>query len=100
MAAFRPVLVAGVDTFLVGRTLDAYHQAGRLLNEVNSNGFIPGEAAAAILSLGPGGCLEASGLCAEALGYGCEPAPILSEEPLRADGLREAINNAFQRSVN
>lgn len=87
-------VVAGVDSLLVGRTLDAYHEAGRLLTEANSNGFIPGEAAAAVL-VGPSSSPGSRVMC-RGLGYGSEPAPILSEEPLRADGLREAILNAFQ----
>ena len=35
-------------------------------------------------------------LSCRGIGYGSEPAPILSEEPLRADGLREAIINALR----
>ena len=87
-------VIAGVDSLLVGLTLDAYHKAGRLLTEVNSNGFIPGEAAAAVL-VGPTNSPEPRLTC-RGLGYGSEPAPILSEEPLRADGLRGAIIDAFQ----
>jgi 3-oxoacyl-[acyl-carrier-protein] synthase I len=87
-------VVAGVDSLLVGLTLNAYNKAGRLLTEANSNGFIPGEAAASVL-VGPSS-VPGPRLTCRGLGYGSEPAPILSEEPLRADGLREAIINAFQ----
>ncbi len=46
-AAF--VLVAGVDSFVSGPTLAAYEARERLLTSQNSNGFIPGEGAAAVL---------------------------------------------------
>src|SRR2546430_6516875 len=47
-------LVAGVDSFLVAGTLATYEERSRLLTSQNSNGFIPGEAGAAIL-VGPAG---------------------------------------------
>jgi 3-oxoacyl-[acyl-carrier-protein] synthase-1 len=88
-------LIAGVDSFLVGLTLSAYHKAGRLKTEANSNGFIPGEAGTAVL-VGSSRVSSGPGLTCKGLGYGSEPAPVLSEEPLRADGLKEAITNAFK----
>src|SRR5262245_53814761 len=45
-------LVVGVDTFLVAATLAHFEERNRLLTSTNSDGFIPGEAGAAIL-LGP-----------------------------------------------
>jgi 3-oxoacyl-[acyl-carrier-protein] synthase-1 len=42
-------VVAGVDTFLTAGTLRAYEERMRLLIEKHSNGFIPGEAGAAVL---------------------------------------------------
>src|SRR5437879_11157536 len=42
-------LIAGVDSFLVAGTLAAYEDKNRLLTSQNSNGFIPGEAGAAVL---------------------------------------------------
>src|SRR5436190_1082639 len=45
-------IIAGVDSFLVAGTLAAYEEKNRLLTSQNSNGFIPGEAGAAIL-VGP-----------------------------------------------
>jgi 3-oxoacyl-[acyl-carrier-protein] synthase-1 len=85
-------LVAGVDSCLVSRTLDAYHRGHRLLSAENSDGFIPGEAAAAAL-VGPegsGGVLRCTGV-----GYGLEPAPLGSGEPTRADGMVQAFRAAL-----
>src|SRR3989442_2806361 len=42
-------LIAGVDSLLVGSTLAAFEKKKRLLTSQNSNGFIPGEAGAAVL---------------------------------------------------
>ena len=86
---FPRCLVAGVDSFLVWPTLAAYEAKYRLLTGANSNGFIPGEAGAAVL-LGPAGAVAQSELCCLAIGFGREKASIDSEEPLRADGLVEA----------
>jgi 3-oxoacyl-[acyl-carrier-protein] synthase I len=87
-------VVAGVDSLFVNATLAAYHSAGRLLTGSNSNGFIPGEAAAAVLvgqhSKSSGGHLACTGA-----GYGSEPASVLSDRPMRADGLRNAIASAL-----
>jgi 3-oxoacyl-[acyl-carrier-protein] synthase-1 len=87
-------LIAGVDSLLVSSTLSAFHEAGRLKTGLNSNGFIPGEAGAAVY-LGPIGS-STPWLACVGLGYGTERATILSEEPLRGDGLKEAITNAMK----
>jgi 3-oxoacyl-[acyl-carrier-protein] synthase I len=87
------VIVAGVDSFLIGATLRAFDEASRLLTPANSNGFVPGEAAAAVLlSTVPAGGPAAPVLTG--LGFAREAATILSEEPLRADGLSTAIAGA------
>lgn len=87
-------VVAGVDTFLVGPTLAAYEERMRLLTTENSNGFIPGEAGAAIL-LAPALPGRPVSLQVQGVGLGREKATIEAEEPLRADGLVEAIKNAL-----
>lgn len=92
---FDHCVLAGVDSLFVGLTLNAYYAAGRVKTGKNSNGFIPGEAAAAVL-LGPGS--SASRLLCRGIGFGREPATIRSEEPLRADGLREALLAAMESS--
>lgn len=85
-------IVAGVDTYLMAETLRAFDNGSRLLTPANSNGFIPGEAGAAILI---GGGHEGTGLAIRSLGLGVEPATIESDEPLRADGLTAAYRQAL-----
>nr|MDQ2695983.1 hypothetical protein [Pseudomonadota bacterium] len=88
------VVVAGVDSLLVGPTLNAFEERERLLTSNNSNGFIPGEAAAAILVQGPQRREEPQLLC-RGLGFGTEQATVEAELPLRADGLVQAIRAAL-----
>jgi 3-oxoacyl-[acyl-carrier-protein] synthase-1 len=87
-------IIAGTDSFLVAATLAAYEKADRLLTSQNSNGFIPGEAGAAVLIGAPGRSSEPELLCL-GLGAGQEKATIGSEEPFRADGLVKAFQSAF-----
>ena len=84
-------IIAGADTFLIASTLAAYEEKQRLLTSQNSNGFIPGEAGAAVL-VGP---QAASDLVCLGIGTGEESATIGSEEPLRADGMVQAFKAAF-----
>ena len=46
---FPTVIIAGVDSLLVGHTLKIYEEQEHILTSQNSNGFIPGEAAVSIL---------------------------------------------------
>jgi 3-oxoacyl-[acyl-carrier-protein] synthase I len=90
----QQVLIAAVDSYIRWPTLVHYQAAERLLNPFNSNGFLPGEAAAAVLT-GPstGGGLECLGV-----GQGFEAAHIDSGQPLRAEGLTQAIQQALQEA--
>lgn len=87
-------LIAGVDSYLLAPTLAAFEDRQRLLTSQNSNGFIPGEAGCALLvgkvPTTPGGALICYGA-----GSGHEQATIDSEQPLRADGLVQAVQAAF-----
>ncbi len=84
-------IVAGVDSLLVRATLEAYQAIRLLQTATNSDGFIPGQAAAALL-VGP----AAEGrLVLEGLGYGSEPAAVNSDQPLRADGMVQAFTAAL-----
>ncbi len=93
-APHRHVIVAGVDTLLVGGTLTAYDERDRLLSGRNSNGFIPGEAGAAVL-LTRADRVAGDALVCTGLGFARETATIEAEEPLRADGLAAAIKGAL-----
>lgn len=86
------VLVAAADSLLNWPTMGHYEKHRRLLTSQNSNGFMPGEGAGALLvtkAEGTAGELVCSGL-----GFGREPAHLDSEAPLRADGLAKAIKGA------
>jgi len=86
------VLVVAADSLLTWHTLSHYERRGRLIPPTNSNGFMPGEGAGALL-LGPaaaGPQLRCTGI-----GFGVEAAHVESDEPLRADGLAQAIKAAM-----
>lgn len=88
------VLVAACDSLLVAASLKDLEARERLLTSQNSNGFIPGEGAAAMLV----GGLSATGhgqLACHGLGFAVEKAHIDSEEPLRAEGLAAAIRQSL-----
>jgi 3-oxoacyl-[acyl-carrier-protein] synthase-1 len=87
-------IIAGTDTLLVAQTLAAYEEKNRLLTSQNSNGFIPGEAGAAILVSKPRNNGQPELLCL-GIGHGTEKAGIDTEEPLRGDGLVQAFKSAF-----
>lgn len=89
------VLIAATDSLLAGPTLAHYERCDRLVTSRNSNGFIPGEAAAAlVVQLTDGaGQLTCSGI-----GLGQEVAHVLAELPLRAEGLCQAIRAALDES--
>jgi 3-oxoacyl-[acyl-carrier-protein] synthase-1 len=86
-------IVAASDTLLVGPTISGFLERKRLLTADNSNGFIPGEAAAAVL-VRPGRNAPGELACI-GVGFGTETATIESDEPLRAAGLTDAIKKAL-----
>jgi len=95
----RPAaIVAGVDTYLVAPTLTHLHAQRRLLTADNSDGFIPGEAAAAVVitTEAAAGPPDKPRLRFIGAGYGTEPAPLGSDKPFRADGMVEALRKAFE----
>ena len=93
----RQVLIAAVDSLLGKGTLTKLERSNRLLTSLCTNGFIPGEAASAVLVAGP----EAVGngpVVVRGLGIAREDAHIESGKPLRAEGIcaatREALDEA------
>ena len=90
--AARRVLIAAVDSLLSWSTLSHYDRQARLLTQENSNGFMPGEGAGALLVGDPSRQTE---LLCTGLGFAKEKAHIDSEKPLRAEGLSMAIREAL-----
>lgn len=89
-------VVAGVDSLLRAELLREYHADRRLLTAKNHDGFIPGEAAAAVLLAAPGvgsGTLRWMGI-----GRGREPSALDPNRPLRAQGMTDACREAFTRA--
>jgi len=91
----RRVAIAAVDSLLDWPTLSHYDGHARLLTAENSNGFMPGEGAGAVLVGQPSGAVE---LLCSGIGFAIEPASIGSEEPLRAEGLANAIRSALNEA--
>jgi 3-oxoacyl-[acyl-carrier-protein] synthase I len=89
----QSVVIAAADSLLSWPTLQAYERDSRLLSSGNSNGFMPGEGAGALLvARRP----RASGtLWISGLGFARESSTISSEEPVRADGLVAAIRRSL-----
>lgn len=85
------VLVAGTDSYLSAQSLFWFEGNRRLLTTRNSDGFIPGEGAAAIIATRPQAS-EDPQLVMIGLGFGVEEANVESEQPLRADGLFQAVS--------
>jgi len=90
----RGCVIAAVDTLLVGSTLADYEKRRRLLTASNSDGFLPGEAGAAVLVSSPGDGRTAELRCL-GVGYGVEEATIESGLPFRADGMTQAFGAAI-----
>ncbi|RWX65507.1 3-oxoacyl-ACP synthase [Mesorhizobium sp. M4B.F.Ca.ET.089.01.1.1] len=89
------VIIVGVDSYLTSQTVNHYLARGRLLTPANSNGFIPGEAAAAILCALTGGAMRLTGI-----GMAREKAHIYNEMdiPFRGDAMTIAYKEAFAGS--
>ncbi|AJD45433.1 3-oxoacyl-ACP synthase [Rhizobium sp. SEMIA 4085] len=90
------VMIAGVDSYLTVEAIAYYLANARLLTPSNPNGFIPGEAAAAVL------CMRSqnSGLRLFGVGLAREQAFIYNAEdlPLRGDGMTSAYRAALQET--
>lgn len=96
-----PVIILGVDSYLTAQSIAHYLGAGRILAPGNANGFIPGEAAAAVLcSQTPGSNLVVAGI-----GLAREDAFVYNrldkdklDLPLRADGMERAYSIALSEA--
>lgn len=89
------VLIVATDSLVTRHTITHYEQEDRLVTSSNSNGFIPGEGACALLISKPTGQRE---LICRGIGFGMEAAHINSGAPLRGDGLVHAHIAALTES--
>lgn len=89
----RQVIVAGVDSLIDRDALEAFEQRRRLLTPLNFNGFLPGEAGAAVLI----GETDLAGDALRVLGWGqaVEHATIESTQAMRAEALTQAAREAL-----
>lgn len=89
----RYVLVIAVDSLLQQQQINHYDAMNRLLTNDNTDGFIPGEAAVALLLT-----QEHSAVTTEIIGvgFGDEPGTIESDKPLTAQGLTQAVNQCAE----
>ncbi|MBP2234799.1 3-oxoacyl-[acyl-carrier-protein] synthase-1 [Sinorhizobium kostiense] len=90
------VMIAGVDSYLTAGAVTHYLADNRLLTPDNPNGFIPGEAAAAVLCT----CSRNRGLRLFGLGLAREKASIYNpaDIPLRGDGMTSAYLAALNEA--
>ena len=91
----KHVLLVATDSLLSGAAIAHYEADRRLLTSENSDGFIPGEAAAAVLLQEATAEPEPRLVCT-GIGFGMEQATIDSDTPLRAEGLTLAITEALR----
>ncbi|MFK8031236.1 MAG: hypothetical protein AB8G18_13455 [Gammaproteobacteria bacterium] len=96
------VLIVAVDSLLNNAALSYFLHGERipgcrLLTDKNSDGFIPGEAAAAMLLEKPAEKPVPQLLC-DGLGRGSEPAPIDTGKVTRADGMVTAVKQAVSEA--
>ncbi|UXH80623.1 hypothetical protein [Roseateles amylovorans] len=95
----RAALVLGADTLLESADIGQYLRAQRLLVGENSDGFIPGEAAATLL-LRPQLPAPVGQTRLHVLGWGAgqEPGRSDGSVPTRSVGLTDALRAAMERS--
>lgn len=87
-------IVAGAESMMSARTLLRLAENRRLLTEDNSDGVIPGEAAACVLLSS-----RKQGLATiRGMGFATEPSRLDNEVPLRAEGLVAATRAALEEA--
>ncbi|MEO8152578.1 MAG: hypothetical protein ABI605_05865 [Rhizobacter sp.] len=91
--AVQRVLMVAADSFVMWPTLNYYERENRLLTAENSDGFMPGEGAGALL-VGRSSGVADELVCA-GIGFAREAATLDSGQPLRGDGLTQAMNKAL-----
>jgi 3-oxoacyl-[acyl-carrier-protein] synthase I len=93
----RLQILVGVESFIRQLIVDHYVDRNRLLCSVNTSGFIPGEAATAVL-VAPTGSSRRSELAITGMGIGHEPSLDGGgkEQALTGDGLTQAMRAALE----
>jgi 3-oxoacyl-[acyl-carrier-protein] synthase I len=92
----QQVLLVGADSLLDAATIGALLQQQRLLCPSNSDGFLPGEAAAAVLLCAETGTSHA--LLVAGAGQGQETGRPDGSAPSRAEGLTNAMREALAQA--
>ena len=91
-------IVCGVDSYINASSIFWLDQTGRLKHETNSDGVMPGEAAAAIYVTGQPVSGEKAGTEVVGLGFGFEEASVLTDEPLLGRGFwRKPVGRPWPR---
>lgn len=91
----RVCIVCGVDSYMNAPSLLWLDQSSRLKTVDNSDGVIPGEAAAAVLVRSQVAPRSPCAVRVAGLGFSHETAGILSEEPVLGLGLTQATRAAL-----
>ncbi|MEM9453698.1 MAG: beta-ketoacyl synthase N-terminal-like domain-containing protein [Myxococcota bacterium] len=94
--SLRACVVCGVDSFLSMATLQHFDQQRRLKTENNTDGFIPGEAAAAVVLTRRSPAGVSVGSTVEGLASAREPRTVDAEDPSVGTGLASAIRACLQ----
>lgn len=95
--AIQHVIIAGADSYLDNYTINFYLGKERLRTSTNSDGFIPGEAAAAIL-LSSKKTDNSQQLTIRGLGMEKEKSSLEGAAPNRAIGLSQALSYAIAQA--
>ncbi|NHZ67001.1 hypothetical protein [Massilia genomosp. 1] len=95
-AEAEQVLIVGGDSYLYAADINAYLQDNRLIVRGNSNGFIPGEAAAVVLLRR--GMSTDVGLHISGVGMAQENGRQDGSVPSRGQGLTTAIRDALKQA--
>jgi 3-oxoacyl-[acyl-carrier-protein] synthase-1 len=91
-------LVCGVDSYINAGALRWLDEHWRLKRETNSNGVIPGEAAAVVFVQATPPDRTKPQVRVSGLGFAVEKAAVLTEEPLLGLGLAEAARSALKEA--
>lgn len=95
---FEQVLIAGVDSLLNIKYLKMLEEKQRLLTSLNSNGFVPGEAASVVL-VSKLAKADRKQLLLLGQGFAVEPITIDTENlPFKAEGMVNAVRKSLENS--